>query len=155
LLADVLAETEPARFREDLLGETLRLVGRRRRVRLFGRISAAFAVVAMLGTLAWRALLPGGTAATSSSSFTLVQTAHLPGSAIVATHAFSGDRVRTSSVNVALVRTAPGGHLLRTIDDDTLLSLVAPRPAALVRLGPGSARLIFVKPDGAASSDVN
>ncbi len=156
LLADVLAELDPPGFREELLGETLRLARRRRRVRLFGRAGAALAVAAMLGTLAWRVLLPDGSAAaTSPSSFILVRTAHFPVSAIVATQAFSGVRIETSVLSFALVRTAPANHLLRTIDDDTLLSLVAPRPAALVRLGPDSARLIFATPKAAANSDVN
>lgn len=156
LLADILAETAPTRFREDLLGETLRLAGRRRRVRRLRRATAALAVVGLLGTLAWQVLVTGGTAFPSSAkSYTLVRTVSFPNSAIITTQAFSGNRVMTSIASVAVARTTPDGQRPLMIDDDALLSLIAPRPAALVRLGPHSARLIFVTPDDPMSSEVN
>jgi hypothetical protein len=93
--------------------------------------------------------------APSARSYALVRTAPLSPSAIVATQAFRGGRVMTSFGRVAVVWTAPGGQQLRTIDDDTLLALVAPRPAVLVRLGTGPAKLIFAKPDGASDAGVD
>jgi hypothetical protein len=156
LLADVLAEAKPPGFREALLDETLRLVGRRRRIHRFQRATAAIVVAGLFVMFAWQVLVTSKpTVRPSPRSYILVRTAPLPGSAIVTTQAFSGDRILTSVTSVAEVRTSPHRERLRTIDDDTLLSLVAPRPAALVRLGPHSAKLIFVTPDGATSSDAN
>jgi hypothetical protein len=155
LLADVLAEAEPARFRENLLGETLRLAGYRRRIRLARRAAAALAVLGLVAALAWRALVTGNTAITLQGHYNLVRTAPLPGSAIISTHAFPGEHIMTSLGKVSVVRTTPDGQRPRAINDDTLLALVAPRPAVLVSLGPNSAELIFMKPDGAAPAGVN
>jgi hypothetical protein len=156
LLADVLDETEPPGFREALLGETLQLVGRRRRTRRLQRATAAIAVAGLFVTLAWQVLMTGNPTVTpSKKSCTLVRTAPFPRSAIITTQAFSGDRILTSVATVAVVRTRSDSGRFHDIDDDTLLALVAPRPAALVRIGPRSERLIFVTPDGATSSDAN
>lgn len=109
-------------------------------------------VAGLCATLAWRLLAPGALVFTSpSNGYTLVRTAPFPGCAIVTAQSFSNNRALASAAHVAMVRTMPGAGRIRTIDDDTLLALMAPKPAALVRLGPHSARLLFVTPNGAPS----
>ena len=53
---------------------------------------------------------------------------------------------RTPTVSVIATATAP--HLAREIDDADLLSLAAPNPVVLVRLGPDSAELVFAHTPG-------
>jgi hypothetical protein len=54
------------------------------------------------------------------------------------------DQLVASFTNVQRVQTAQGGGQLREIDDDELLALAEPKPAALVRLGPHTAELIVL-----------
>ena len=148
LLADVLAEAEPTGFREALLGETLRLAGSRRRAWRFRRASAALVVLGLLGTLVWQFMLPGhGRFTPPAASYANVRTESLPPGAIVRTQPFAPDRIVMSVASVDVIHTTPNSGRFRKIDDDELLALVAPRPAALVRVGPNSAKLIFVNPE--------
>jgi hypothetical protein len=147
LLADVLAEAEPTGFRATLLGETLRLAARRRRVRRFGQVSAALAVLWMLGTLVWQFILPGhGILPPTAVSYANIRTEALPPDAIVRTQPFAADRIVVSVASADIVHTTPSSGKFHKIDDDELLALVA-RPAALVRVGPHSAKLIFLSPE--------
>jgi hypothetical protein len=151
-----MAEGGPARFREDLLSETLQLAGRRRRVRQVRRATAILAVLSLLGAFAWRILVRGNPTITpSAESYHLVRTIPLPGSAMIATQAFRGERALAPFGTVTVVRTTPDGKRPRAINDDTLLALVAPRRAVLVRMGTGSEKLIFVKPDGRSEAGVD
>ena len=156
LLAEVLAEAEPTGFREALLGETLRLVGRRRRVRHLQRTGAALVVLGLLGTFAWRSVRPGhAVVARPMASFTDVRTAPLPAAAIVRTQPLAGDLIVRSVASVAVVHTTPNSGHFRNINDEELLALVAPRPAALVRVGPHEEKLIFVNPGDQKDFPVN
>ena len=147
LLADVLAEAEPTGFRAALLGETLRLAGSRRRARRLRQTTATLAVLGVLGTLAWRFLLPGrGVFTSTATSCAMVRTEPLPPGAIVRTQPFAADRIVVSVASVDVIHTTPNSGRFRKIDDDELLALVA-RPAALVRVGPNSAQLIFLNPE--------
>ena len=148
LLADVLAEAEPTGFRAALLGETLALAGRRRRVRRLQRVTAALAVLCLVGTLVWRFLLPGqGILAPKSASCVIVRTELLPPAAIVRTQPFAADHIVVSVASVDVIHTTANSGGFRKLDDDELLALVAPRPTALVRVGPNSAKLIFLNPE--------
>jgi hypothetical protein len=147
LLADVLAESEPTGFRAALLGETLRLAGRRRWARRSRQATAALAVLGLLGTLVWQFMLPGhGVFTPTATSYAMVRTEPLAPGAIVRTQSFAVDCIVVSVASVDVVRTTPNSGRFRKIDDDELLALVA-RPAALVRVGPNSAKLIFLNPD--------
>jgi len=147
LLADVLAEAEPTGFRAALLGETLRLAARRRQSRRLQRATAALAILCLVGTLVWRFLLPGqGILAPKSASCVIVRTELLPPAAIVRTQPFAADRIVVSIASVDVIHTTLISGRFRKIDDDELLALVA-RPAALVRVGPNSAKLIFLNPE--------
>jgi hypothetical protein len=148
LLSDVLAEDAPAEFREALLGETLQRVRRRRRVRQAGRAASLFAVAGLLAVFAWRMLSPhSGSMANKAGGggYELVLTQPLSARAIIGTRPLSADQSISSQATVAVISTTPGGN--RLINDDELLALVAPRPAALVRLGPDNEFLVFANPE--------
>ena len=148
LLADVLAEAEPTGFREALLGETLRLAGSRRRTRRLRQTTAALVILGLLGTLVWQFMLPGhGRFTPTAASYANVRTESLPPGAIVRTQPFAPDRIVMSVASVDVVRTTPSSGGFRRLNDDELLALVAPRPAALVRVGPNSSKLIFLNPE--------
>ncbi len=147
LLAEVLAEAEPAGFRDALLGETLRLAGSRRRGRRFRKGTATLVVLGLLGTLVWQFMLPGhGILTLVAPSYANVRTEPLPLAAIVRTQPFAADRIVVSIASVDVVHTTPNSGRFRKINDDELLALVA-RPATLVRVGPQSAKLIFLNPE--------
>ena len=144
LLADMLAEAEPTGFRDEILGETLRLAGRRRRVRRIGQASTALAVLCLVGTLIWQFIWPGhGILAPKSANCAIVRTETLPPNSMVHTQPFAAERVVASVASVDVVHTTPNSGNFRKIDDDELLALVA-RPAALIRVGPHSAKLILL-----------
>ena len=142
LLADVLADTASADFRAALLGETLHHVRRRRRWRQTRR--AAVAAIALAATLIFRIAPRRPPTAESVRSYELVATQPLPATAVVATKPLASEQLTSSSGNVPLIETETAVDM-RLIDDDQLLAL-APGPAALVRLGPASAELIFADP---------
>jgi hypothetical protein len=156
LLADVLAEAEPTGFRAALLGETLRLAGSRRRARRLRQATTALAVLGLFGTLAWRFLLPGhGFFTPTATSCAMVRTEPLPPEAIIRTQPFAADCIVVSVASVEVIHTTPNNGKLRNLNDDELLALVAPRPAALVRVGPQSAKLIFLNPEDQKDFPVN
>jgi hypothetical protein len=158
LLADVLAETTPADFREALLGETLRLARRRRRWRQTRRAAALFVALGLLAVLVWqnlpqRPVASMPVAKAKVKSYQLVRTQPLPASAIVVTQPFPTDQLVASVATVEMIQTSSGNF--RVINDDELLALVAARPAALVRLGPHSEQLVFVNPEDEKGFPVN
>src|ERR1041385_3335593 len=144
LLADVLADTAPADFRDALLGETLHHVRRRRRWRQTRRAATGVAAIALLAVLISRIVsLHPPKVTEGSHSYELVRTQPLSAKAIVGTKPLASEQLIESGANVAIIETEASGRI-RLIDDNQLLALVAPRPAALVRFGPASAELIFV-----------
>jgi hypothetical protein len=151
LLADVLAEAAPADFREALLGETLRLARCRRHWRQTRRAAVLLVVLGMLAVLIWQnqpqppAAVPSAAKAGDKSD-KLIRTEPLPVSAIVTTRPLAAEQLVASVETVGVVETMAGSGGFRVINDDELLTLVSPRPAALVRLGPHSEQLVFVNP---------
>ena len=151
LLDDVLSEAAPADFREALLGETLHLARRRRQWRQTRRVAGALTVLTLLAVLVWQNSPQLRTAQSpltkaGNKSYELVRTRSLPVGAIVTTRPLAAEQFIASAGTVAVVQTVTSGGF-RVINDDELLALVAPRPAALIRLGPHSAQLIFVNPE--------
>ena len=148
MLADVMAEAEPTGFRERLLGETLRLAGRRRRMRQFRRLAGALTVLVVVALLAWRLGPPaGGTVGLAAATYVTVQTESLPTRAIIRTQPLDPSRLTASVASIDLVHTTANSGQVQTIGDDELLALAAPRPAALVRTGPHAAKLVFANTD--------
>ena len=143
-LADVLGEGVPADFREGLLNETLRLARRRRRFHRARGVASVLAVLATLGLLLWHLSPPGrGPAGVPAKPYLLVRTRPLPRAAWIETKPFPWAGIVSSRATSQIVLTTKGAGLIHEITDDELLALV-PRPAALVRLGPHLAELVFV-----------
>jgi hypothetical protein len=143
LLADVLGGD--AEYRDALLGETLRLARRRRQTRQTRRAALIAAMIGMAALLMWRSSLNHPNASRPAvAAYELVHTQPLPASSIVASRPLPADRLIASVSTVQVVPTAANAGEFREINDDELMALAAPRPAALVRTGPHSARLIFV-----------
>src|SRR5664280_345380 len=98
LLADVLAEAAHPDFREALLGETLRLVRRRRRFRQARRVAAVFAALGLITIVVAHnvpkrpPVLPPA-AKTVKKSYELARTRSLPSGAIVDTRPFANRKV--------------------------------------------------------------
>ena len=158
LLADVLAEAAPTGFRESLLGETMRLARRRRRWRQTRRAAALLVVLGLLAVLVRQnfpphPLAPIPVAKVQVKSYELIRTQPLSAGAIVVTQPLSADRLVASVATAEMVQTGSGGF--RVINDDELLTLVSPRPAALVRLGPHSEQLVFANPADEKGFPVN
>jgi len=146
LLREVLAEVEPSGFREALLVETLRLAGRRRWVRRARRVAGGVALC-LLGAFAWRFIGVTEPRVSAPVAYRVVRTEALAASAMITTHRFGAEVVRTLAASVALMRTRPAAVLFRSLDDNELLALVGSRHAALVRVGPNSEKLVFVDPE--------
>ena len=145
LLADVLAGGDAAGFREALLSETLRLARRRRHFRRARQAAAVVAMLAGIALLAWHSLPPQVKSPEARrQNYAVVHSQPLPAAALVMTRPLANDRLVASFTNVQRVQTAPRGGQFREIDDDELLALAEPKPAALVRLGPHTAELIVL-----------
>ncbi len=149
LLKDVFGEAASEDFRRALLNETMRRVGRRRRVRqALGAVGAALLLVGLCELIRWPVAPPQ--TVRSPETFArcrTVQTEALADQAIVATTTFSPDRVVESVPFIQMVQTTATSGEFRIIDDDELLSLLAPRPAMLVRIGPNAEELVFADTD--------
>jgi hypothetical protein len=147
LLNEVLAERMPASLREALLTQTLRHVRRRRHVRQVRRTVGAVVLLLGLGFLLWPRPQHPFVRSSSPKPYALVQTQPLPAAEIIKTVPLNTLNQIASSSTVAVISTATEPHLAREIDDADLLSLAAPNPVVLVRLGPHSAELVFAHTD--------
>jgi hypothetical protein len=144
LLADILGEVVSAEFRESLLNETLRSARRHRRRRQVRGLASALAVVALLAFLLWHLSPPGrGPSGRPAKPYQLVRTQPLPRAAWVGTKPFPPAGLVSSAATGQIVLTVNAARVVHEITDDELLALVS-KPAALVRLGPHSAELVFV-----------
>jgi hypothetical protein len=159
LLDDVLAEAAPADFREALLGESLRVVRRRRRFRQTRNAASIVVVIlALLGIAVWQKhpktpslVSTPPMKKTVPAGYTLITTQPLPADAIITTRPLAAAQFTTSPMTVAVVQTSTGNY--RLIDDDQLLALLAAHPAVLVRTGPHSEELVFANPQDAKGSN--
>ena len=148
LLADVLAADSEPGFREALLGQTLKLVRRKRRFRTIRRGTSTIAVFAGLLLLVWRFVpSPPISPQPSAKPYALIRTQPLPPGAIVQTSPLRFPNLVTSSHDVQIIATSSTAHNFRELDDDQLLELAAPSPVILVRHGPDTAELVFVDPE--------
>lgn len=152
LLSDLLAEGMPENLREDLLAQTLRHVRHRRHVRRARRTIGAVVILLGLGFLLWPRPPHILSQPSSPKPYVLLQTRSLPSVDIIKTVGLDSANQISSHPVVGVISTATEPHLAREIDDADLLSLAAPNPAVLVRLGPHSAELVFAhtkEPDAA------
>jgi hypothetical protein len=151
LLTEIFAGASPADFRAAMLAETLRLVRRRRHFRQFRRGLGVFVVMGLLVVFVAQQFskLPVISRPQAKKfampNYELVLTQPLPASALIATHSFSMPGPSESVPKVVEIVTAGGGF--RLINDNELLTLLADKPAALIRTGPHSEELVFANPE--------
>jgi hypothetical protein len=141
LLEDVLTENAPPGFRAALLGEML-LHARRRRYRR--RAGRTFVVLSLVAVFAWWNLpVPTPASKTRTANYEAIHTRQLPPSALITTQPLNADFFVVSVPAASRVNTIANRADYRFIDDEELLAM-APQPAVLIRVGPGSQQLIFV-----------
>ena len=151
LLAEVLAEAAPADFRDAMLGETLRLICRRRRRRQTRSGVAVLVLLGLCGFFFWqknvspRSRAPAPVTRAVSPNYQLVQTRPLSAGAIVATQPLAAGQIIASGETIGVVQTSRGNY--HVLDDVELLALVSSHPAVLIRTGPHSEELVFANPE--------
>jgi hypothetical protein len=156
LLADVMADESDTAFHEALLGKTLRLARRRRRFRQTRRAGMAFAVLIGLAVLVWQCFPPPVVSpASNRGKYAIIRTVPLPATSIVTTRSLPADRLIASVTTANTIETLPDARLFREISDDELLAMIAPKVAALVRLGPHKAELVVLEPAAQETSPPN
>ena len=146
LLRDVLSEGAGSGYREALLGETLRLVRRRRRFRQARRGASLLVICAGLTLLIWHDrthLAPVRSLA--KAGYVVVSTEPLTEANIVRSSPSSVARIVTSEPPSNTVTTIDATPPVREVQDDELLALAAPRSVVLVRIGPHDAELVFTE----------
>jgi hypothetical protein len=155
LLKDVLAESTPADLREAMLGKSVRLVQRRNRSRNIQRSIAVFVMTALAAVFTWR-MAPHQKIALSprvpEKSYVEIRTQAMPADAIITTSPMLAEQVLSAS-SFQIVQTKSNSY--RLLNDNELLSLMGPRPCALVHLGPDSEQLVFINPNDANGFPVN
>lgn len=156
LLGDVFAEGASRDFREALLGEMLGAARRRRRFRKArGAVMLLALALCAILVISARQRLPRQQAANataepaaivspSQTACRLVRSEPLPEDHIIKTRSFSNTGDWRPEPAFVAVTTISGGY--REVTDDQLLSLLAGRPALLVRTGPHSEGLVFANP---------
>ena len=152
LLDDIVEEALPPGMRAALLDQTLAAVRVRRRFRLFRRAAAAGALVC-LGLALWKFSSPGFVPLARQAPMTVV----LPPSSplhILHTDAGSVTIIDSEADSVQCITASSDGEPVRMLDDEELLSLVAGRPAALVRTASGRAELVLADPSDAGGFPV-
>ncbi|HTY88249.1 MAG TPA: hypothetical protein VMB80_12350 [Candidatus Acidoferrum sp.] len=146
LLAEVLSDD--AGFREALLAETVRLARRRRRFRRGRLATVALAALLCLAAFIWHSLPPRAvTREMGVDRCAIVRTQPLPSSALVSTQPQPSKRLIASIATAKVIETTADSGRFQEIGDDALLALAAPKPAVLVRLGPGREELVFANSD--------
>jgi hypothetical protein len=147
LISDVLGEDSNVGLREALLGQTLRLARRKRRLRKFWQAAPAVAAVAVSLLISVRLFRPGSSVPPGPDRpYTLVRTQPLPTSALVTTKPLAAaDLVQTTHL-VVVISTVPGESSPRELSDEELLKLADNFPVVLVRQSGHAAELVFVNP---------
>src|ERR1700740_1921340 len=113
LLQDVFAESAPAGLREAMLGESLRLVHRRRRVRRIRSVMGLVLALGLTALLMWpRAprhsnVVLNTVSQSAKPSYTLVLSQPLPAAAIITTHPLTAEQL-PAAAPVQIVQTKPG-----------------------------------------------
>src|SRR5207249_4666602 len=114
-------------------------------------------LVAAVPLLLWRFSSPSPwppEAIVQQPPFGIVTTQPLPREMFVETRPGSVTFIASSPATVAYVETGDAKSLFQEITDEQLFSLLAGRPAALVRSGQKQAELIFLHPEDEQGSRV-
>ena len=141
-------------IRQATIVQALRLVHRRRQRRQIHGLVLLGALVVLLASVWYHAQRPAGPLPMAATpilqrGFALVHSQPLPAAALIQTRAVLSQGFVVSQAEVEVVQTKANNY--QDIDDEQLLALLVPRPAALVRLGPHSEELVFANPDDANS----
>jgi len=149
LLNDVFGETAPATWRGAMLGETLRLVRRRRRIRQWRHAAEILVMAGLLAVWLRQTFVRSPAVSPMAKKIAprpceVVRTRPLPENFVVSTGSLPEVQTVTSASTVREATTAHGGF--RPINDDELLALTAAHPAVLIRTGPEAEELVFVNP---------
>src|SRR5881394_4072293 len=131
LLSDIFSEERDANFCESLLLHTISLARRRRKQRQLRRAASALSLIACLGLLLWRAILPKPSPwPAASRPYALIETRPLPPTSLVQTEPLPAAFVITSAPAEYVVSTITAQKIHREIDDRQLFAL-APAPLIL------------------------
>lgn len=145
LLKDILADTAPQSFRDDLFARTLQQAHRRRQLRRTrNALLAASAVIALIFFVR---VLPTTKVAPTRiiSNPLLIHSQPLAANMIVRSDSVVVT-VDSSRATVAMLKSGLAKDLFRIIDDDELFSLLEGRPAILVRRNSSETELVFANP---------
>jgi hypothetical protein len=146
LLDDIFGENISPDFKNDVLDQTLRRVRRRKSMRRVNRGVIVLALFVCLPLAVWRwPVRPPQPLRSSMLGYGLVNSKPLDPSMIVESKADGLNVITSSPSTVVVIESIPGQDLFQEIDDQQLLTLLAGRPAALVRQGP-QAELVFLNP---------
>jgi hypothetical protein len=150
LLNDVFGENSPVTWRGAMLGETLRLVRRRRRVRQIRHVAEVLVVGGLLAVLLRQTFvnppaIPLIAKKIAPLNYEIVHTRPAPENIVVNTGSLPGVQAVTSASTIRETSTTHGG--LRPINDGELLALTATHPVVLIRTGPTSEELVFINPE--------
>jgi hypothetical protein len=147
LLNDVLGESAPPDFKDSLWLRTLDEVRSRRRARQRNRALLACTVAIALPVLIWRLTLSPAPTELPPLPYAVIHSQPLPVGMTVESKPDTVSLVASSSATMAVIATDPARRLYREINDDQLLTLLAGRPAAIIREGPNRASLLFLEPE--------
>ena len=147
LLDDVLGEAGPSDFKESLWLHTLDEVRHRRRARQRNRALLACAVAVAIPLLVWRWTLPPAPTERSPLPYAVIRSLPLPSGMTVESKPDTVSFLASSTSTMTVIATDPSRRLYREINDDQLLTLLAGRPAAIIREGANGASLLFLDPE--------
>jgi hypothetical protein len=147
LLDDVLGEAGPSDFKESLWLHTLDEVRHRHRARQRKRALLACAVAVAIPLLVWRLTLPPPPTELSPLPYALIYSQPLPSGMTVESKTDTVSFIASSATTMSVITTDPSRRLYREINDDQLLTLLAGRPAAIIREGANRASLLFLDPE--------
>jgi hypothetical protein len=147
LLNDVLGESAPPDFEDSLWLRTLDEVRSRRHARRRNRVLLACAVAIAIPLLVWRSVPPPAPTGLSPLPYAVLRSQPLPIGMTVKSKPNTVSFVASSAATMAVIATDPARRLYREINDDQLLTLLAGRPAAIIREGPHRASLLFLEPE--------
>jgi hypothetical protein len=147
LIADVLGEDSDPALREALLGQTLRLARRKRRLgKLRQATPAGVAIAALLLITARLFRLGPSTPLEPYHPYTNVRTQPLPVAALVTTRPRGAESLVTTSYSLATVSTVHGVSSPHELTDEQLLKFTEGLPVVLIRQNNHAAELVFANP---------
>jgi hypothetical protein len=160
-LDDVLADTAAPGLRTALLERMLRAARARQRRRKLGSMLAVF-VLCLVPIVLFRPArfaretsnsvqsMPKAFAPSPSATrpaCAIIRSQPLPPGMLVRTEVGTVPVIVSSRAGLAIVETVPSPGLVRELSDQELLTLLAGRPAAIVRPPDQAAELLFVNPE--------